>query len=118
MKNICILAIMLITAVSFAQNERSLELNKATDLIDVVYYHDNGEVSQTGSYTKDGKLHGEWLSFSEQGTKIVSAKYNNGKKVGKWFYWNGNSLTEVDYSNNEIASVNQWTSTESLASSN
>jgi len=116
MKNILLIAIMLIATASFAQKERSLELNKTTDLIDVVYYHDNGTVSQTGSYTKDGKLHGEWLSYCEQGNKIVSAKYNNGEKVGKWFYWNGNSLTEVDYNNNTIASVNQWTNNESLAS--
>lgn len=116
MKNIILAAIMLMTTVSFAQEERSLELNKATDLIDVVYYHDNGTVSQTGSYTKDGKLHGEWLSFCEEGNKIVSAKYENGKKVGKWFFWNDNSLTEVDYSSNAIANVSEWTNTESLAS--
>ena len=116
MKKIVCIAIMLVVGFSYAQKERSLELNKNTGLIDVVYYHDNGEVSQTGSYTKDGKLHGEWISFCKKGNKIVSAKYNNGVKVGKWFYWNGNKLTEVDYSKNEIASINNWTSTESLAS--
>lgn len=118
MKNILLAVIMLSTTIAFAQKERSLALNETTNLIDVVYYHDNGVVSQTGSYTKDGKLQGEWLSFNSEGNKIVSARYNEGKKVGKWFYWNGNSLTEVDYSSNEVASVNRWTNTESLAANN
>ena len=118
MKNVLFAALMLFGAVAFAQQERSLELNKSTDLIDVVYYHDNGEVSQTGSYTKDGKLHGEWISYCKEGKKLISARYDNGLKVGKWFYWNGDTLREVDYSKNEIASINNWTNTESLASNN
>ena len=99
----------LITVVSFGQKQkRDLKLNKETNLIDVVYYHDNGVVSQTGSYTTDGKLQGEWLSFNTAGKKIVSANYDNGKKVGKWFYWNDAILKEVDYSTNAIASVKEW----------
>ena len=94
--------------VSLAQQERDLELNKETNLIDVVYYHDNGVVSQKGSYTLDGKLQGEWLSFDAEGKKLVSANYDNGKKVGKWFYWNNTILKEVDYKNNVIANVSEW----------
>jgi hypothetical protein len=30
--------------------------------------------------------------------------YDNGQKSGKWF-WNDTVLSEVDYSNNQIASV-------------
>ncbi|NRA94324.1 MAG: nicotinic acid mononucleotide adenyltransferase [Psychroserpens sp.] len=118
MKKVCFIALMLIGMVTYAQQERSLELNKNTDLIEVVYYHDNGAVSQTGSYTKDGKLHGEWISYCSEGNKIISARYDRGKKVGKWFYWSGDTLTEVDYSNNEVASINKWTNTESLAINN
>lgn len=95
----------LITVVSFAQQKRDLKLNQDTSLIEVVYYHDNGVISQTGAYTSNGKLQGEWLSFNTEGKKIVSANYDNGKKVGKWFYWNGTTVKEVDYSNNAIANV-------------
>jgi len=63
---------------------------------------------KTGAYTLDGKLHGERLSFNTQGKKLVSANYDNGKKVGKWFYWNGTTLKEVDYNNNAVASVVEW----------
>lgn len=104
MKNIAILAIALFTTLSFAQKERTLNLNKETNLIDVVYYHDNGEVSQTGSYTADGKLQGLWLSFDEEGKKTISANYENGKKVGKWIYWIDGAVKEVNYENN-VASL-------------
>lgn len=98
----------LITVVSFGQDQkRELKLNKETNLIDVVYYHDNGAVSQTGSYTADGKLQGEWLSFNTEGKKTVSANYDNGKKVGKWFYWTNGTVKEVDYSSNVIAGLKE-----------
>jgi antitoxin component YwqK of YwqJK toxin-antitoxin module len=109
---------LLISMVSFAQQERTLKLNKKTNLIEVIYFHDNGVVSQTGFYTTDGKLQGEWLSYDIKGEKTVSANYDNGKKVGKWFYWNDKTLKEVDYNNNAIASVSEWTNKSSLAQRN
>ncbi|MEY8849729.1 toxin-antitoxin system YwqK family antitoxin [Psychroserpens sp. XS_ASV72] len=107
-KRILFLFALLITSVSFAQQERELILNKDTNLIDVTYYHDNGVVSQTGSYTLDGKLHGEWLSYDTDGNRSISANYDNGQKVGKWFYWKDKILKEVDYTNNAIVSVIEW----------
>ncbi|MCC1484358.1 toxin-antitoxin system YwqK family antitoxin [Winogradskyella immobilis] len=107
-KKVLLLFVLLISIVSFAQQERILKLNKNSNLIDVTYYHDNGVVSQTGSYTLDGKLQGEWLSFNTEGKKNVSANYDNGRKVGKWFFWTNETLKEVDYTNNAIVSVNEW----------
>ena len=103
-KSILLLFAFLITVVSFAQQKRELKHNPDTNLIDVVYYHDNGVVSQTGSYTADGKLQGVWLSFDTEGKKIVSANYDNGKKVGKWIHWIEGVPKEVDYSKN-VASL-------------
>ena len=105
MKKIIIILLLLLTTYGFAQQKRDLKLNKDTNLIEVVYYHDNGVVSQTGTYTLDGKLQGVWLSFDTEGKKIVSANYDNGKKVGKWYYWTNGTVKEVDYSDNAIASV-------------
>lgn len=115
MKNMALIFTFLITVVSFAQQERDLKLNNDTNEIDVTYYHDNGVISQIGSYTLGGNLQGTWLSFNTAGEKIVSANYDNGKKVGKWFYWNNETLKEVDYSNNVIANVSKWTKTATLA---
>jgi antitoxin component YwqK of YwqJK toxin-antitoxin module len=107
MKKILILVMVLFTSVTFAQKERALTVNKETNLIDVVYYHDNGAVSQTGSYTKEGKLQGEWLSFNAEGKKTISGNYDNGKKVGKWFYYTNETVKEVDYNANVIASLKE-----------
>ena len=102
-KSILLLFAFLITVVSFGQQKRELKHNKETNLIAVVYYHDNGVVSQTGSYTTDGKLQGVWLSYDTEGKKIVSANYDNGKKVGKWIHWIDGKPKEVDYSKNVAA---------------
>ncbi|WP_458627926.1 toxin-antitoxin system YwqK family antitoxin [Winogradskyella sp. PC D3.3] len=115
-KNVLMLFAFLIGMVSFAQQERELKLNEDTNLIDVTYFHDNGVVSQTGSYTLDGKLQGEWLSFTMDGNKSASANYDNGKKVGKWFYWTDKTLKEVDYTNNAIVSVVEWSKDRALVS--
>jgi antitoxin component YwqK of YwqJK toxin-antitoxin module len=107
-KNILMLFALFVGLVSFAQQERQLKVNEETSLIEATYYHDNGVVSQTGFYTLDGKLQGEWLSFDTDGNKSVSANYDNGKKVGKWFYWTDKTLREVDYTNNAVVSVIEW----------
>ncbi len=117
-KSILFSIAFLIAVVSFAQEERDLKLNKDTNLIEVVYYHDNGVVSQTGTYTLDGKLQGKWLRFDTEGKKQVSANYDNGKKVGKWFFWNKTTLKEVDYDNNAIANVSEWEVKTPVADSN
>lgn len=103
-KYITFLAALMISATVFAQKERTLTLNKETNLIDVVYYHDNGDVSQTGSYSADGKLEGQWLSFNKEGEKTVTAYYKDGKKVGKWIYVIDGKEKQIDYSKN-IATI-------------
>lgn len=104
MKKLIFVFAFLITVVSFAQQKKTLKLNKETNLIDAIYYHDNGEISQTGSFTADGKLQGKWLSFNTEGKKTVSANYDNGKKVGKWIHWIDGKKTVVNYDNN-VASL-------------
>lgn len=111
-----IIVALVVTSFGYAQEERVLTANQENNTIDAVYYHDNGVVSQKGSYNQAGKLQGEWLKFDSNGNKIASAMYDNGKKVGKWFFWNHNLLTEVDYTNNKITSVNEWQSKSALAS--
>lgn len=106
MKKIIIIFALLLTTYGFAQKERTLKLNEKTNLIEVVYFHDNGSISQTGFYTQDGKLQGEWISYNEKGEKIVLANYQNGVKVGKWLYWIDGNIKEVNYDNNAIANIN------------
>jgi len=67
--------VFLIPVGSFVQ-ERELKLNTSINLIEVVYYYDNGVISQTSTYTLNRKLQGEWLSFNTEGRKKVSANYD------------------------------------------
>lgn len=68
------------------------------------FYYEDGSVRQEGTY-KNGKLHGEWISYNTSGEKTAIAEYKNGAKDGKWFFWSADKLTEVDYNNNAITSV-------------
>ena len=44
-------------------------------------------------------------------------EFKNGKKKGKWLFWNDNKLTEVNFKNNRIISSQSWeNSTNSLVS--
>lgn len=104
-KTILILAILFISTASFAQAEPEMKLNKETDLIEATYFHDNGEISQKGTFNLEKKLHGEWISYNEDGAEISIGNYTNGLKTGKWVFISGDDKKEVEYSNNAIASV-------------
>ena len=100
MKKIMMLfvAVLMITTVHAQKETKKNVYIKKGDLIEATLYHDNGAVSQTGFFTEDGKLTGEWISYNAQGEKTATAQYDNGAKTGKWFFWNDDTLTEVDYS--------------------
>ena len=103
MKNILIIAALLFSTLSFAQaNKPTFE--KDGDLVKGTYYFDNGQVRQAGTY-KEGKLHGEWISYNDAGDKVAVGNYTNGAKTGKWFFWDGKQLSEVNYNKNEISSI-------------
>lgn len=83
------------------------KFEKEGELIKGTYYYEDGSVRQEGTY-KNGQLHGEWISYDQNGKKNAVAQYNEGVKTGKWFFWNKDLLTEVDYDNNAIAEVNSY----------
>lgn len=102
----------------YAQNQNDqVKLEKEGDLVKAVYFHDNGTISQIG-YFKDSKPHGEWKAFDINGNKITQARYDQGQKVGKWFFWNDGKLSEVDYKNNSIAKVSSYQKSETYVVSN
>jgi antitoxin component YwqK of YwqJK toxin-antitoxin module len=117
-KTILVLAILLISVVGFAQTKPEMKLNNETNLIEATYFHDNGEVSQKGTFNLEKQLHGEWMSFNEKGETITVGSYTNGTKTGKWLFWANDILKEVEYSNNAIAAVNETKNTEGIVSRN
>jgi len=78
------------------------------DLIEATLYHDNGEIAQTGFYTEDNKLQGEWISYDAQGNKTAIGSYDNGKKVGTWLFFDGNTKKEVTFKDARMAEVKTW----------
>lgn len=114
-KLMMIVAVFGLSATTMGQENLKPTFEKDGELIKGTFYHENGNVQQEGTY-KNGELHGEWISYNEKGEKTALAQYDNGVKTGKWFFWSGDKLTEVDYSENEIASVNVWKNGNNVAS--
>ena len=112
MKKSIILAAILFSGVIFAQEAKPV-LEPFGKKVKATYFYENGQVQQEGFF-ENGKLEGIWVSYNEQGEKTSSGEYKDGLKTGKWFFWSQNgdngftNLSEVDYSENRIASVKNW----------
>ena len=114
-KNTMIAALMMLSGAVVAQNEvKKPVFEKQGDLIKGTYYYEDGNIRQEGTY-KDGELHGKWVSYDEKGEKTAFAEYNDGEKVGTWLFWEGNKIKQVEYKSNQIVSVDNISSTSSLA---
>lgn len=109
------LAIFFGGMVTAQENDVRKELRQKGDLTEAVFYHENGQIAQKGTY-KDNKLHGEWVAYDIKGNKTAIGKYSEGIKTGKWFFWTEERLSEVDYLQNTIASVTHWKNDEMLVS--
>lgn len=118
MKKIFTIILVLSVGFTFAQEKQKVETKKDGDLTIATYYHDNGVVQQEGTFNKEGKLHGVWTSYDLQGNKLAVGNYENGRKTGKWFFWSGKTLKEVDYKNQKIANVIEWNSASDVAINN
>ncbi|MEJ2584276.1 MAG: nicotinic acid mononucleotide adenyltransferase [Robiginitalea sp.] len=111
MKWMSIFVFMLLPVLLVGQKEkdnRKVTLLEDQNLVEAVYYYEDGTVRQKGTYNLEGELHGDWVSYAANGDKLSMGSYVNGKKHGKWFFWNKDVLKEVDYTQNEIASVQEW----------
>lgn len=108
MKKIVVILIMLCVTLTYAQTEKPTKSVKKADLTEVTYFDSKGNIQQIGTFNAKGKLHGEWVSFDTNGKKTSVGNYNNGKKVGKWFFWSSDILKEVDYLNSKVVKVSQW----------
>lgn len=115
MKKIAILTALFVSFISFSQ-QKNVVLEEVDGLVKATYLFSNGNIQQEGFF-KDGKLDGTWTSYDESGNKKSVAEYKQGVKVGKWFFWSGNNLSEVDFSKNTIADVKKWNK-ESIADKN
>jgi antitoxin component YwqK of YwqJK toxin-antitoxin module len=106
MKKYIMIAAVLFSGILFAQSTKP-QLEVIGNQVKATYLYENGKVQQQGNFL-NGKLQGEWTSYDLDGNKVAIGSYSKGQKVGKWFFWSNSVLSEVDYSNNRIASVKNW----------
>ncbi|TYA74469.1 toxin-antitoxin system YwqK family antitoxin [Seonamhaeicola marinus] len=114
-KYILILAILFIGTSVYAQNTNvKVKHEQKGDLVEATYFYADGTVQQKGTFNQDGKLHGTWTSFDAKGNKIALGNYENGKKVGKWTFWNNGEVKEVNFVDSKIASVTHTSKSDGL----
>ena len=107
MRKIVFLLIAFGWSIQMGYSQYRTEFKKERNLVSVMSYHDNGEIAQKG-YLKNNKLHGEWVSFSNTGKKMAQGTYLEGKKTGKWFFWNADQMTEVTFVDNRVVEAAVW----------
>lgn len=106
MRRMIILLCMLVGITALGQ-EKVVQKTESKDELKVIYYHDNGLIQQEG-FLKNNKPNGQWIAYNKKGQKTAIAYYNEGNKIGKWFFWKEGKLTEIDYNENKIAAVKSW----------
>ena len=106
-KIVCLLVVVLFTTMSFAQSNSPVIVKKGKTY-QATLFHEDGSVAQTGFYTSTGELTGEWISYCVEGKKQAVAQYDNGKRVGTWFFYQGETIKEVSYQNDAIAGVKTY----------
>jgi antitoxin component YwqK of YwqJK toxin-antitoxin module len=106
MKYVSLIFALLFVVVSNAQ-DTAPKFEIEGHLVKATFYHDNGEIAQTGYFLNE-KLHGKWKMYNTEGKKIAMGEFNNGKRTGKWFFWNADALNVVDFKDSRLAGVITW----------
>lgn len=119
MKNFVLMLVFVVLGSHvIAQDTAKKEIVKKGNVYDVTVFHENGMISQQGQYNHEGIVHGTWTSYDSKGNKTAVAQYNHGVKTGTWYFYQGETLSEVKYSNNRIAKVTTWKDSETQVVSN
>ncbi len=113
MRNLVMILTLMFATTIFAQEVKPT-FEKQGNQIKGTFFYEDGTVRQSGFYNKEGKLHGEWKSYDATGKKIAMGQYYNGVKTGKWFFWSADKLSEVNYTDNQIAEVTTWSNKDNV----
>lgn len=98
---------------AFATPGGATTLKSVTDmgkgLQKVTWYYENGVVAEEGFYL-NGKKHGTWTSFDENGKKAVVANWASDKKDGNFYimHSNGKVKYHIVYSNSKKVVASEW----------
>jgi antitoxin component YwqK of YwqJK toxin-antitoxin module len=66
-------------------------------------FDNEGHLLQTGNF-KEGKNHGKWTWFYQNGAKKLEGSFNMGSREGVWITYNknGSKITESNYRNDKL----------------
>jgi len=69
-------------------------------------YGNKGELLQVGNI-KDGKNHGKWIWYYENGNKKMEGVFNMGMREGEWLTYNqkGKIVSKSHYENDKLNGV-------------
>ncbi len=96
-----------ISLTAFSQ-EKNQKIVPVGELFEITIFYNNGNIMQKGFLNKDNKLHASWESFFENGDRKCVATYDNGIKVGVWYYWDlDGKKTKVIYKDNKVISTQE-----------
>jgi antitoxin component YwqK of YwqJK toxin-antitoxin module len=119
MKNFVLMLVFVVLGTHvIAQDTANREIVKKGDVYEVTIFHEDGTISQMGQYNSEGIVHGVWTSFDLNGNKTAVAQYHNGEKTGTWYFYEGDVLKEVKYTQNRVAQVTTWKEGETKVVSN
>ncbi|GEM_PF-1006968 len=54
--------------------------------VQVIRFYPSGQLQEVGNWYQ-GRLHGSWAMWAENGHKVGEAYYRNGHKTGCWKLW-------------------------------
>lgn len=118
MKAIVTIALMLAGGLIYAQEIRTETFDNGQikkqytifgNYVEMVAYHANGQVRETGSYLND-KPHGEYRQYDQEGELLSAGEYVRGDREGIWLYraGGGDMLYQVQYEDNVRVDVSRW----------
>lgn len=84
-------------------NRQSVTFDKGSNGIQLISFYESGKIREVG-HIKEGRPHGEWRSWNEQGIRTGIAYYVRGRKTGNWKIYNneGELRYELTYRNGEL----------------
>lgn len=114
MKNWIVCFVLSMPLLASAQNFERFQYNTEGKIIamyagtdhnnfDFVKYFDSGKKMTEGSYL-DGKKHGVWKTWNEEGKLTAKARYKHGEKTGKWMIvdQSDKNVFHISFENNQV----------------
>lgn len=89
------------------ETKRVRQFNNGT-LTKYMSYHINGRMMVTGLFDENGKKHGNWKQFYENGWPKLKGDYSHGEKQREWKFYNENRNIYKIENYNKGVNTSKW----------